>query len=298
MRRQNVRRGRETPALPSDFPSQLLAAEFELERSGCSSEAINRLIELYQTAIEFYELKGDARYRDYKIRMQRMFQRTDVQLKLCPGSQSASPQKNKAPPKLRHAVAHSPLCVIRPENLMEEHKNESLQAGHLAKKDVEEQHSALQRRLAQRKLNKSSIDTRRDISGHTDDELDKEEGSPHFSFLDEMNKEEVKQQLKSRPLPTPPVRKFAESDKSGGMSPQEGRKKEDLIAKFRTEQMMKETELRHKYESQIEEMEQENPGSALITRVIATMRQDLSRELETLRKTGEKQLQAALRAVS
>lgn len=303
MHRQNARRVRETPSLPSDFPSHLLSAEFDLERA-CTSESINKLVELYQTAIEFYELKGDSRFRDYKLRMQRMFQRSDVQQKLNPvvsKAQSTSPQKSKVP-KLRPAQAQSPQpCALRTDHLLDQQKTTSLQAGHLAKKDVEEQHTALQRRLAQRKLNKSSLLPRQDLSFNTGRDEAEEEGSVQFSFLEEMEKEEMKEKLKARPLPTPPTRIVAESDKSGGPSQRSlsniAKKREEITAKCLSEQLAKETDLRQKYEHQIAELEQEGGGSDLITRIISTMRQDLARELETVRKGAESELQTALQAL-
>lgn len=299
MQRQNVRRVREAPSLPSDFPSQLLAAEFDLEHA-CTLEAIHKLIELYQTAIEFHELKGDSRFKDFKLRMKRMFERSDVQQKLNPPSktQSNSPQKAKNP-KLRSALAQSPPCVLRTDHLLDQQKTTSLQAGHLAKKDVEEQHTALKRRLAQRKLNKSSMIPAQDLSCNAVEE--ETEGSAQFSFLEEMEKEETKERLKARPLPTPPSRAVAESDKSGGptqrLACNIAQKREEITARFQSDRLSKETELRQKYESQIAELEQEGRGSDLVVRIIATMRQEMNRELEAVRKGAAAQLHSALQAL-
>ena len=232
-----------------------------------------------------------------------MFERSDVQQKLNPvvsKAQSTSPQKSKVP-QLRPAQAKSPQpSVIRTDHLLDQQKTTSLEAGHLAKKDVEEQHTALQRRLAQRKLNKSSLLPRPDLSFNTGRE-DEEEGSVQFSFLEEMEKEEMKEKLRARPLPTPPTRTVAESDKSGGSSLQFtsniAKKREEITAKCLSEQLAKETDLREKYEHQMAELEEEGGGSDLMARIISTMRQDLTRELEALRKAAESELQTALQAL-
>jgi hypothetical protein len=93
----------------------------------------------------------------------------------------------------------------------------------------------------------------------------------------------------------------AESDKSGGPSQRFlsniAKKREEITAKCLSEQLAKETDLRQKYEHQIAELEQEGAGSDLITRIISTMRQDLARELEALRKGAESELQTALQAL-
>ena len=300
MQRQNVRRVREAPSLPSDFPSQLLAAEFDLERA-CTLAAIQKLTELYQTAIEFHELKGDPRFKDFKLRMKRMFERPDVQQKLNPPSkaQSTSPQKAKKP-QFRPALAQSPPCVLPTDRLLDQQKTTSLQAGHLAKKDVEEQHSALNRRLAQRKLNKSSLLPTQDLSCNAVEEGERE-GSAQFSFLEEMEKEEMKERLKARPLPTPPVRGVAESDRSGGPVQRQActvaQKREEVTAQFQSERVAKEAEVRQRYESQIAELELEGAGSALVVRIVATMRLELGRELESVRKEVATQMHAALQAL-
>lgn len=56
------------PLLPGDFAQRLLSAEMELEQE-VKSETVDRLVDLYRQAIEYYECWGDSSFLDYQARL-------------------------------------------------------------------------------------------------------------------------------------------------------------------------------------------------------------------------------------
>jgi actin-related protein len=64
--------------LPPDFASRLLDAELELENN-CTLAVLQGLLDLYQEAVEFYELKDDLRYLDFQQRIHAVLVKPDIQ---------------------------------------------------------------------------------------------------------------------------------------------------------------------------------------------------------------------------
>ena len=75
-----------------ELASRILDQELELNAAP-SAEGINQLVDLYSKAIEYYEFRGDARYKNLQTRLQSFLARPDMQATL---------QRANSPPKPRH----------------------------------------------------------------------------------------------------------------------------------------------------------------------------------------------------
>ena len=75
-----------------ELASRILDQELELNAAP-SAEGINQLVDLYSKAIEYYEFRGDARYKNLQTRLQTFLARPDMQATL---------QCANSPPKPRH----------------------------------------------------------------------------------------------------------------------------------------------------------------------------------------------------
>lgn len=282
----NMRRGQERLDLPSDFPAQLLAAEFALEQEG-SAEHVNALVSLYQAAIEHYEHKGDSKFLDYQARMHRLFTRPDILESLHHLVQPF--------PRLHHsASAHLPslsdsssveLSAVSPikqgrktDSLLEVQIKSTTIACSNVKKDVAHQNSTLRSRLARRKEGRRSMDLDRIPTASLQtggDSLTVSKGRPSL-------------------VRAPSLQLYTGSDKSGGLpkvKPQMdelARRLEETMEQIYAERATSETTIRLNYEKQIAEMEKDmDCSSRIVQQVISSMRQSMERDLSQLRKDME-----------
>ena len=275
-----MRRRQETLELPSDFPMQLLAAEFALENDA-SSESVDTLVNLYQQAIEYYEHQGDSRFLDFQARMHRMFLRPDIHQGLSRLAQPPSPSLPPPSPVHTSSPASVELSAVAPmkqgrktEFLLEAQKKNTTLACRNVKKDVADQNSTLRRRLARRREGRVSVDF---------DKVGRGDESP------------LCQSARSIHGRTPSLQVYTESDVSGGMPKYSGPdpmeemaiRLEEAIEKIYEERTTTETEIRLNYEKQIAEMEKGMNGSKIVQQVIATMRTSMAKDLSLLHKAME-----------
>lgn len=74
---KRIRNLHQRPRLPMNFATKLLEKEQELERD-CSLQTIEKLVQLYTEAIEYFEYTNDGKCKDFQERMHQILTRTDV----------------------------------------------------------------------------------------------------------------------------------------------------------------------------------------------------------------------------
>ncbi|OMJ95848.1 hypothetical protein SteCoe_566 [Stentor coeruleus] len=104
----------ETPKLPRNFAEKLLEMETQLAFN-MSVELISSLMQLYSSAIEYYESVHDKKYLHYKERLTSLLARQDVLEILSKGNNKKVPEITKKPEELlaKHEELKSKTLVPR-----------------------------------------------------------------------------------------------------------------------------------------------------------------------------------------
>ncbi|OMJ92564.1 hypothetical protein SteCoe_4701 [Stentor coeruleus] len=89
----------EAPKLPRNFAEKLLEMETQLAFN-MSVELISSLMQLYSSAIEYYESVYDKKYLHYKERLSSLLTRSDVLEILSKGNNKKAPEITKRPEEL------------------------------------------------------------------------------------------------------------------------------------------------------------------------------------------------------
>jgi hypothetical protein len=72
--------------LPPTFAQNCLDFEMEIESGQFSSDTISELFELYEQAVQYYNIKGDKRFQYYEGKIQNLMLRPDIMLALTTAS--------------------------------------------------------------------------------------------------------------------------------------------------------------------------------------------------------------------
>ena len=280
------------PLLPGDFAQRLLSAEMELEQE-VKSETVDRLVDLYRQAIEYYECWGDSSFLDYQARLHQLLLKPGLLQHLSPTvslpSPLHSPHRARTPksallpslhPSDQELSCEMPIKQSRKLQLIvESQRQESSTACSKAKQDVANQYSTLTSRLAKRKTHshQTSLD-----SGTRD------------------WKKKVSDSVKSSP------QHISESDKSGGTSKRAERidtvahQIEEVLERLCTEYASKAAAIRLRYETQIQAIEQDLNGSTFMQKVVDNMRMAEETEINDLQRilAAERKEQLAALGIS
>lgn len=278
----------------SNFAEEVLELEGELDFN-CSLSTVQRLMQLYTEAIEYYESIKDAKYLHYQERMQKLLTRHDViRIIKTPHNASATP-----PPQ--------------DKELIEKRKEESQTKQRLRSRQLNYQ---LNPHLSGERTAQQALKTHSNEASNLSQQLRQNLKSQH----DSLNSRLRERQSRSRNASMTPVRQpskdlrssFApenhsrpslteESDRSGGMpssSPFDlfESQVEAIMEKFVESKMKVRKEIESKYEEELEEIKKMGDASVFKS-LYEEMKKNKEQEIETAMKDLEEKRKAEISAV-
>ena len=275
-------------SLPSDFAMQILDKEIELETE-CTLQTLKEVVELYRTAIEYYEDMKNPKYWDFQERLQKILMRPTVLkvmkeentsyrnthgMRLSPVKRKrAVTQINLQETHIHKAHTQPDLAivmedVVEPElpdknivRIVENQKKRTENVIGRAVGDIKSQENSLKERLANRKQKLLNLST-------------------DSSFLSSNQKNAVFS-LPQSPLNSEGNSFFYEfeSDKSGGYNnfDQAHQIIEKIMEECFSEKSDRVTEIKVKYSTQISELENEG---GIYNEIIKEMRKQMKAEID------------------
>ena len=263
------------PTLPPNFPAQLLDLELELE-THCCPTTITALINLYQEAIVYFEHFKTEDYHTYQARLQKLLFREDVQAAMRnPYRESASPttirEKREFFQRQESTFSLTPTEAKR--DTVRAHDLGSASASQRVIKDVISQQSALDVRLTMRKM-----------KGKTWTTLTPRVKRTAFVFDDVSEVVSAMETL----MPVPEENSLRQITTFG-------KKLEEVMEKHFAEKASKISEVRLKYQLQIQELEE--TSNPFIDQVIGQMKIAMETEIEKVTVEFDLKRKAAIEEV-
>jgi hypothetical protein len=270
--------------LSNKFAMKIINKEIELETQ-CTLQNLKELVELYRVAIEYYEEIKDPKFWDFQKRLQKIFMSSPVIKMMQEENNKYKKTQTKTLRHLKSRNTHSqststlnrsqtlveptiilevtedpPVPYKNVSRILETQKKRTENVSTRAATDLKYQERSLDERLANRK--QKALNT-----------------STDSSFLSYASKSF--QSLPASPMVTNTSENFFfnfECDKSAGFNPMDQLQQriESIMETNFSEKSEKITEIKVKYETQINEL----PEGGIYAEVIKEMRKEMKKEIE------------------